>query len=248
MGFGILFFGYFIANLMSLNSYGALFTFLGYLLMGRAFLQLAEYEKKFLYALYASLPLGLIALYRIVGLCSELFLWNLPIFGEVAGRVTTLLEFVAFLVFHVFLVYAIRRQATAVELPALSKAAVRNLIVVSVYALAVTVGHLPFGFVDDWYNRYFSFPIVLLQLISYLLMLVLIARCYMWICPEGDEEMPLKKSRFALVNKIREETAKREQQAADSTKEYAEEKLRKRKEAREEQLRQKKSNRSKRKK
>ena len=58
----------------------------------------------------------------------------------------------------------------------------------------------------------------------------------MRICDEGDADMPLKKSRFAWVNRIREERARREQRAVDSVTEYAEEQLRKRNAERERRL------------
>ena len=53
------------------------------------------------------------------------------------------------------------------------------------------------------------------------------------ICDEGDKDMPLKKSRFAWVNKMREERARREQRAADSVTEFAEARLRRKREERE---------------
>ena len=62
--------------------------------------------------------------------------------------------------------------------------------------------------------------------------LVLIFKCYAKICDEDDVDMPLKKSRFAFVNKFREETARREQKAADESVEYARQKLEKRRQDR----------------
>ena len=48
------------------------------------------------------------------------------------------------------------------------------------------------------------------------------------ICPEGEEEMKRKPSRFEFVNKMRQAQDEREQAAIESTKAYLEKKIEKR--------------------
>ena len=62
----------------------------------------------------------------------------------------------------------------------------------------------------------------ILQLIYSAINALLIFKCYAMICPEGDEEMPRKPSRFAFINKIRAEREAREQKAIEETKHYYE--------------------------
>lgn len=54
----------------------------------------------------------------------------------------------------------------------------------------------------------------------------LIFKCYAMICPEGQEDMPRKKSKFEFVNKIREKKDAKEEKAIEDMKNYYEEKLR----------------------
>jgi hypothetical protein len=111
-----------------------------------------------------------------------------------------------------------------IEAKNLPYTAARNFALICVYQLLLAITWLPFAFVEE-YKRYFSMPIYLLYFAWIILDLVLIFKCYANICDEGDVDMPLKKSRIAFVNKIREETARREQKAADDSVEYAKQKL-----------------------
>ena len=127
-------------------------------------------------------------------------------------------------VFHACLLYAIYKIARETEVEKISYAATRNFIFMCVYEVLCVVSYLPFAFVED-YKRYFSMPIILLYFGLIILNLVLVFSCYANICDENDIDMPLKKSRFEFVNKIREETARREQKAADESVEYAKRKM-----------------------
>ena len=122
------------------------------------------------------------------------------------------------------MLYAILQIAKETEVQKIRVSSVRNFVFMCIYELLLIVAYLPFPFVES-YKRYFSMPIILLYFVLIVLNLVLIFTCYANICDEGDVDMPLKKSRFAFINKIREETARREQKAADDSVEYAKKKL-----------------------
>jgi len=63
--------------------------------------------------------------------------------------------------------------------------------------------------------------VFVLQLIWTVADLILIFRCYMWICLEGDEDMAQKPSRFAFVNRFREKFERHNQKAAAEAEAYA---------------------------
>ena len=69
---------------------------------------------------------------------------------------------------------------------------------------------------------------ILLLLISMALYLVMIFSCYMYICPEGDEDMPRHESKFDFVNKMRNESDRRTEQAVRETEEYVRKKQKER--------------------
>ncbi len=235
MGFGLLFIGYFMTYLMSESYAGYLIRFVGYALMIFAFVKLYAYNRRFKFPLCASvLLLGVTAVGCYVEIGEFLYEYLIIEHFEVAesfkvalGTVDDTLVFA----FHACLLYAIRSIAKETEVQKISYAAARNFAFICVYQVLFAVSCLPFDFAKD-YEKYFSLPMYLLRYVLIILNLVLIFRCYANICDESDIDMPLKKSRFAFVNKIREETARREQKAADDSVEYARQKLEKRKEKR----------------
>ena len=67
--------------------------------------------------------------------------------------------------------------------------------------------------------------LLIFQLIYTVLNSFLIFKCYAMICPEGEEDMHRKPSRFEFVNKLREKQDEREQRAIESTKQFFEKRL-----------------------
>ena len=236
MGFGLLFIGYFMTYITSVSQAGYLIRLAGYVLMLVAFTKLCAYNRKFKLPFYTGIALiGVTG----VGCFVEIgeFLYKYLIinsfgvsegFRRALGTVDDALVFV----FNACLLYAIYAIAKETEVEKLSYAAARNFVFICIYQLLFAISLLPFSFVES-YKKYFSMPIILLYFALIILNLVLIFKCYANICDESDVDMPLKKSRFAFINKIREETARREQKAADDSVEYARQKLEKRKAKRE---------------
>ncbi len=235
MGFGLLFLGYFMTHLMSVFSLGCLVRFAGYSLMIYALTRLYKYNLSFKFPFYAAFAmLGVTAAdcyAKVGGLLYDSLIINsfsLPEGFEVAvASADDALSFV----FHACLFYAIYKIAKETEVEKIKVSAVRNFVFICIYAALIIISKLPFSFVDS-YKRYFSMPIILLYFTLIILNLVLIFTAYANICDESDVDMPLKKSRFEFVNKFREETARREQKAADDSVEYARKKLEERREKR----------------
>lgn len=240
MGFGILIAGYYttylIGMLMKSEWYGAAIMLCGYFLMASALMRLTEYEMRFRNALYFETFLICYEIYHLLAVLDGAFLWGNPVFSGTIAAAMQYVEILLFLAFHVFLLLAIRRLASDVDLPKVMSASVRNIVVLGTYTALAIFLRLPIPFVKE-NGGYFVGASMLLQMLFYLLMAVLLLSCYMRISDESDVDMPTKKSRFAWVNRMREARDEREQRAIDSTRAYAEEKIRKRRESREEYLR-----------
>ncbi len=125
-------------------------------------------------------------------------------------------------IFHAALLYAIRAIATETGEQRSAQNAVRNFVFMCMYFLLCLIPVLPVGALSDW-SKYFGLPTVIFYIVCLVLNLVLIFGCYANICDESDIDMPLRRSRFEFVNKFREETARREQKAADESAQYIKE-------------------------
>ena len=73
-------------------------------------------------------------------------------------------------------------------------------------------------------KAFFMTLLMIFQIIYAVFNMLLIFKCYAMICPEGEEDMKRKPSRFEFINKMREKQDEREQRAIDSTKAYLEKK------------------------
>ncbi len=214
MGFGILFLGYFMTYMMAMNPWGCFFRAVGYLLMCSGLMKLTQYDKNFSYSVYASFALGLISIcFSVVKLYDMLFLSSGP-FSDGFINIITNIETAMVLIFHFFLLFAIRSIAKETESDKISFGAMRNLFFVTAYFLLSFVKYMPFAFVES-YNKNMGMPLFLLYLAWIVLDLVLIFSCYSGICDENDREMKQKPSRFEFVNKYRAERDAREAKALE---------------------------------
>lgn len=246
MGFGILFGSYYLTYLVGMVwknegdvfPIGASIILCGCLLITYALLRLSEYEKAFRSAMIANLLVILPAVYRVFYWISEHFLWDIPLFSADVRSAVEYAEFLLVLAFSALLLLAVRKLASDVDEPKTYAAATRNMLFLCLYALCQVIAHLPVGFA-----KYFTLSALIIQVVYHILIGLMLIGCYMRICDESDRDMPLRKSRFAWVNRMREERARREQQAADSVTEYAEKRLRRKQEAREKKREERKNNR-----
>lgn len=223
MGFGLLFLGYFMTFLMSVNQIGFLFRLAGYVLMLYACMLLRKYNRYFTLPMYLSISLIVISAgSTVVGIWNILYEAMLVAskpsiaYEEAFTNISAVLVFV----FHLFLLGAIRKIAIETDMRKIADNAVRNFIFICVYYLMYIVSILPFFFTGE-YIKYFSLPITLLYFAWIILNLVLIFSCYSGICDENDVEMRAKPSRFAFVNKFRRKMEEREERAVDEAREYA---------------------------
>lgn len=220
MGFGLLLIGYLATYLLSLaGGYGCYPAIVGCFFLLYALFKLSEYEKRFLYAFYAVMPITLCVLFKviaeIVGMGGE----TLPlIFGtEMFSKAVSYIKFVSDVVFHVMLFLAVSKTAKDTELPKIRRTALSDLVIYGVYSVSALANLI---FPTQRYIFMFAFIAMLLCTV---LNSVMIGLCYMKIADENDADMKAKPSRFKFVNDFREEYDKREEKAQKRNRELFEE-------------------------
>ena len=239
MGFGLLFIGYFVATLMSINIVGPFIRVVGYGIVFIAASKLNNYNRYFRLLQIAAALMTALSVLLSVSTVTDLLYEELIIsqnifdgvYQPIIGHVETALSFV----FSAVMLYAIRSIALETEDTKISVNAVRNFVFMCIYMILYGVTCLPFA-----YTKYFGMPMLLMKTVCIILNLALIFTCYMRVCDESDVEMKRKPSRFAFVNKMRAELDKREEKALESQEEYIEEKRRKRQQKTEQKRRKKK--------
>ena len=231
MGFGLLFIGYFVATLMSVNMFGSVFRLLGYGIVLFAAGKLNKYNRTFRYLEITSLLMIVLSSILAVNdvwsfMYNELLVSSYP-FGESFRTTVGYVEMVAALVFNASMLYSIRCIAIETEVEKIAVNSVRNFVFVCIYYVLYFIAILPFEFTKE-YTKYFSGPVLILYFVWIIFNLVLIYSCYARICDESDVDMEQKPSRFAFVNKMRAESEERSRAAAERQAKYKEEKRKKR--------------------
>lgn len=226
MGFGWLFMGYFAVVFMTMHSFGAWIQLLGYGVTCMALTKLCQYHRSFVWArLGAVLMTAVSAVLSLETLSDFLYesLWTDARFlPETVGVVAGYAEQIAWLIFHGLLLWAIRQIALETEVSKIAVNAVRNFVFICIYELVVIVGMLPVASVQACTKELLLISLVL-YFVCVILNLCLFGSCYARICDEGDEDMHRKPSRFAFVNRLREEKERREQKAREEVRAYREE-------------------------
>ncbi len=228
MGFGLLFTGYFMAQLMSVHSYGFLIELFGYALIAVSCVKLRRYNDAFGYPLVGAILMSLCSVTTLA-----IALWNflydsliisIPLVSFLEND--SLLMHIGMLseiFFHASLLIAVRRISRETEVEKTAYASVRNLIFLAVYYVMFYIAYIPFEARED-YIRAFGLPTILVYYVCVVLNLILFFNCYARICDESDVNMERKPSRFDFINRLREESDRREKKAIDSTNEYIEKK------------------------
>ena len=227
MGFGILFIGYMLVALGVFVPFGFIMRLGGYALMAIAFLKLREFGKAFIYPLIISVIMTIYGIYCAIYQGAEKLSIPLPEIFESAEGVMLWIGLAGTIALNLSIAYSTYRIASDVDLSKPKNAAVRNAVIVSLFGILAALWLSPVGN-NDFYKKYFGLPMILLLLISMALYLVMIFSCYMYICPEGDEDMPRHESKFDFVNKMRNESDRRTEQAVRETEEYVRKKQKER--------------------
>ena len=234
MGFGYLFLGYLVAFLLQgvagAAGVGALVLLLGYGMMWHGLQSLRRYCRGFSLAEWGIYPLLAVGIYRLAEDLTALFLWNAPFFAN-AKTVVDWIEFCLIMIFHAALLSAIREIGMQVELKKITVAAVRNMIIVLLYAVGYTVYWLP-GLISDTVRGYLTLSITLLNLAWIFCNLWLLLTCTKDIVAEGQEDPEPKRYKWEFLNRMGDQFAENIKKATDSNREAMEEHLRKKQEKR----------------
>lgn len=220
MGFGTLFVFYIVSFILSFNPYGSFFRLIGYLGMLMGLWELQQYQKTFLYAVYTTPVMVLVAAYQVCATLDGSMGIPMTFVSDSLTRMIDYIGAVAILVFHAALIYAICCLAREVGVTELIQKAIRSAVLMAIYYALYLVALLPFAWVAV-YRQYVAVIVVLFPLVWGILNALLIYSCYKNICKEGDEDVPLRVSRFAFVNKIRQEMERKEQKGIEATIEHA---------------------------
>ena len=223
MGFGPLLVGYIFTYLVTLGLGDYLFAgmLVGGFIMFLGLCELRKYCPTFLYAIIGSVFIILCSFYETAA-------WlNIGIDSASISRAFDYVEVGINLWFNMSLLYGIADLSRRVEYPETREKAYRNMVFVGVFNVMQILLLIP-NTVFDRDKVFFMTLLMIFQIIYAFFNVLLIFKCYAMICPEGEEDMQRKPSRFEFVNKMREKQDEREQKAIESTKEYFEKKLEKR--------------------
>lgn len=213
MGFGLLFIGYFIAFLMSVNSYGFAFELIGFAIILKALEKLSEYKHRLSSAMLPLFLLSLCSLFDAGAKISELLSIKTPLFSEsISFWVSVISEIIA-IAFHVILLEGIRGIARDAEEQKLSSRAVGCIVLVAATKL-FNLTLIMLGVVSSVATTQ-AFAVLtkfaLLAHICYpLAILAFIYACYADLCAPEDVDMAPRPSRFGFINRWRERRQQRE--------------------------------------
>lgn len=229
MGFGPLLIGYLITYIVTLGLGNYLFAgmLIGGFVMFLGLCELRKYAPSFLYAIIANVLLILCSFLEAAAYIDDAFLLGLGLYNGFISDIFAWIELVVYLIFNLTLLYGIADLSRRVEFPETRQKAYRNMVFVVLY----NVFHLLINIPNSIFSQdkgFFLTLLMIFQLIYAFINLALIFKCYAMICPEGEEEMQRKPSRFEFVNKMRQKQDEREQAAIESTKAYLEKKIEKR--------------------
>ena len=215
MGFGLLFVGYLFLLPVTLSFYYTLPVAAVFLAWGC--FRLRRVNLPFGWATYPAALIGVFGL--LAGLADNVGAMNvtLPYFATAA--------YVCLLAWHCLALTGLAWVAEETGLKKLRFAAVRNRLFACIYllpaAFLAAVEQLPVG--EKALNWLVAFrdAFLLVGLIVLILILVSLFTAYMRICMPEDLQMPRKPSRFASVNRRREEADRREAEAREKARQEA---------------------------
>jgi hypothetical protein len=214
MGFGTLFFGYFL--LLNITYY-SITDLISALIMAMGLYKLSSINIPFKNGFYSSLVFAVIGLFE---LCLEFISVIAPTMSIIGlSRYIQIPRYFMLAVLTSFILLGIQNVAEEVELAELSRRAQRTLVpMLSVYALsAVLEVPLIKPLVSIRILSVTSFILLLATLTIVAINLITIYRAYMKICMPDDKDNGYeeKPSKFQFINKHREHTQQKQREYAE---------------------------------
>ena len=232
MGFGYLFLGYLTTFLLKILAsalgVGSLALLVGYFLMWTGLRTLRLYCRSFEWAQWVLYPMMATAVFGLFGDLAKFFLWT-PSFLAGASAVIAWGDFALIMVYHAALLSAIREIGEQVELTKVSAAAIRNSIIVLLYAVLYLLYFIP-GLFPDTVRGYLTLSMTLLNVAWIFCNLWLLLNCTKDIVAQGQEDPEPKRYKWEFLNRMGDQFEENMKKAADSNRDAIEEHLRKKQE------------------
>lgn len=229
MGFGLLAVGYMFMLKFGgpYSAFDYLPDIIGYLLMFAGVSKLAVYNRGFRYAKILLVPLialgGVTLVFDIIAI-SGISVNSVAL--SISDMSDSLSLFFCF-AYHVALMMGIRDIGRETGLSKIAFRAIRNMTVtVFYYLLSIISDFLP---IIEKQRQTFELIMKLFGIFVVFLNVILLLSCYMRICVEGDEDMPIKPSRFAIINRMNarlDKAIKKLERSGEEVREYNESKRR----------------------
>ena len=233
MGFGCLLIGYVFAFVATIGLGPYLFAgmLVGGFLMYLGLSELRKYAPVFLYAMIGSILIILCSLYYCVTWIDTEFMLGMGTDAPTIANAFRWIKFVLYLIFDFSMLYGIINLSKRVDYPEIGEKAVRNMIFVTVFNVFQIIMVMPFvlSLKDEDLAALLTL-LLIVQVVYTVINAFLLFKCYAMICPEGQEDMPRKKSKFEFVNKFREISDAKEDKAIEDMKNYYEDKLKRKNE------------------
>lgn len=204
MGFGLLFLGYFVANMMALNILGGLFRFVGYIIVLIAAKKLMQYNHRFNSLLLSSIAMVAVSALGAFGdVTSFLYKYALiptPILNQAIVDILSATRMFLDFIFTAVLCFAVNGIAQETGATKIVVASVRNFIFYCIYfvlQLAVWIAYLTenTSLINFVVSAAIPVCMVLVNLICILLILYMLYSCYAGICDADAQivELPTPK-------------------------------------------------------
>lgn len=197
MGFGTLFFGYFIMFAFSLSETYFFADIIGALVTIYAFSKLSEYNRYFVRAMVSCLVFMLLCGITAVSLMFRIY--------EPDGNIDKIVDIakqISACVMHIFMFLGTRGISLGADAKKLVDTTKRNFVMTMIYYFFSLIVLLCGDILGDSVQSA-SMIVYLYWVVCLVLNLALIYRCFGILCPaDEDEDAPPKRSKFEFVNKL----------------------------------------------
>ena len=214
MGFGTLFFGYFLLLNITYFTFSDL---LAALIMAMGLYKLFEVNSQFKSAFYVSIVFSVIGLAELI--CGSITMFYPLVSLDTVLDYVSLLRCIVIAILTLLILNGIERVAAEVGLDDLAKRAKRSMPVSLILYLVSAILSVPLSASESFMKvlAVSSVLVLLATMIIVLVNLVTIYRAYMKICmPEDvDNEIEDKPSRFEFINRHREHTEAKQREYAE---------------------------------
>jgi len=197
MGFGILIFGYFLSFAFSVSQYYFFTDIIGAVVMMFAFSKLSEYNRYFVAASWSCLGFLLMCATNAVSMLLDLYSMTGPV-----DMAVDIAKAAAACVMHIFVFLGIRGIALGAENPNIAGRAQRNLVMTMFYYAASLAVIIFSSAMSADLSQNLSLAVYFYWILLMFLNLLLIYSCFGKLCPADEDENEVKRSRFAIINKM----------------------------------------------